>query len=130
MAIFRASSPLELMFVRVAANLLFPLNFTNEMGVETAPFSYGEIGIDICSDMELSNLEYADDVLLLSDDPSRLHIFIDPLNDSMCLRLGWTKQLRMLFQDWIGSKPNIFLAGEQLGEIGRFGYLDSCLCLT
>lgn len=40
-------------------------------------------GIDIYSDKDLSDLGYADDVVLLSDDTSKLQIFPYRLNDSI-----------------------------------------------
>lgn len=43
----------------------------------------GNCGIDIPSDDKLSELEYADDVALLSKDPSRLQICLDRLNDKV-----------------------------------------------
>lgn len=31
---------------------------------------------------------------------------------------------QMLIQKWISFKPNLVLASEQLGEVGRFGYFE------
>lgn len=35
----------------------------------------------------------------------------------------------MLLQDWIGSRPNFALPGEQLVEMDRLSYLDICILL-
>lgn len=32
-----------------------------------------------------------------------------------------------LLQDWIGSKPNLVLAREQLVEVDRSSYVSSCI---
>lgn len=48
--------------------------------------------------------------------------FFCGLNDILCLA---PSQREMLLQVWIGSKPNHFLAEEELGEVGRFSYLVS-----
>lgn len=63
--------------------------------------------------MELSDLEYAGDVPLSSDDPSRLNIVRDRRKDVMCM-FGMdqaTSKVKMLFEDWISSNPNPFVAG-------------------
>lgn len=37
--------------------------------------SYGNDGIDVCSDGKLSDSEYANDVVLLCEDPSKVEFF-------------------------------------------------------
>lgn len=64
--------------------------------------------IDIRSDRELSDLEYAEDIVLLSKDASKMPIFLDRLNDSA----------------GIFDMQNV-VAREELDGIGRFSYMGS-----
>lgn len=76
---------------------------------------------DIDSYRNLSVLAYANAVLLLSEDSRKLAFFLDHLNgsvDKIEMRFAPSKR-KMLLQDWIGSKPNIFLAREQLSELNN-----------
>lgn len=34
---------------------------------------------------------------------------------------------KILLQDWTGSKPNLVLVGEQLGEVNKSSYSSSCV---
>lgn len=56
----------------------------------------------------LSDLEYSGDVVQLSENPSRLQVFLDHLNDSMTMfRIRFAPlRCEILLQDWIDSKPN------------------------
>lgn len=47
------------------------------MAKEMALFSWGNSGIDFCSDKKFSNLEYADGVVLLTEDLSKLQVSPD-----------------------------------------------------
>lgn len=50
-----------------------------------------EGGINICSGKNLSDLEYPNDVMLRSEDSSKLRIFLHRLNDSVgTLRMRFT----------------------------------------
>lgn len=82
--------------------------------------------IDICSDRNLSDLEYAEDAVLFSEDPNELQVLLDCLNDSMCgMRFALWK-CGMLLRGCIGSKPNL-VEREQLNWVDRFSYLCSCI---
>lgn len=72
---FQPSSPREVVFI------ISFLNFVAEMIMKLALFSCEISGIDICSDRNLSDLHYANNVVLLSKDSSKLHVFHRPLAD-------------------------------------------------
>lgn len=52
------------------------------MSMEITVSSCDDSVIDICSDSKLPDLEYADDIVYLSEDSDRLWVFLDRLNDS------------------------------------------------
>lgn len=53
------------------------------MAIKLVLFSCENSGIDICQDRNLSDSEYANAVMLLSKDPSKLQIHLNRLNDSV-----------------------------------------------
>ncbi|VDP82162.1 unnamed protein product [Echinostoma caproni] len=70
-------------------------------------------GIDLRPGGRLSDLEYADDILLLSDDPGKLQAFLDSLNASVAMfgmRFAPSK-CKMLLQDWVDPAPSLTLTG-------------------
>lgn len=69
--IFHPSSSWEMMFVRVVP-FTFSFQLFIQMIMEIVLSSCGNSGIDICSHRKLSDLEYADDVVLLPEDSSKL----------------------------------------------------------
>lgn len=73
--------------------------------------TYGNIDIDICLDSNWYDVGYANDVVILNEDPIKLRVFVDRLKDSvgmfgMCFT---PSKCKMLLQNWIGPKPNRFL---------------------
>lgn len=46
---------------------------------------YENNGIDVCFDRELSDFEYGDAVMFLSEDSRKLHIFVDRLSENVCV---------------------------------------------
>lgn len=54
--------------------------------------------------------EFAEDIVLLIEHPSKLQDILDRLNDGVGI-FGKCNAL----QDWTGLKPNAVLASEQLG---------------
>lgn len=68
---FHLSPSLEVVFVVVVFCLLF-FNFFTGIGVEIALFRHENCGIDIFPDKNLSDLEYLDGIVLMSEDPSGL----------------------------------------------------------
>lgn len=72
------------------------------------------IGIDIFSDRKLSDLEYADVPLLLREHPSKLQVCLSRASDSVFGIRSALSRCQILMQNWISSKPNPVLPGEQL----------------
>lgn len=55
----------------------FPFNLVIAMLVEVTVSSYEDSGIDVCTDRNLSELGYANNVALLNEGSSKLHVFLD-----------------------------------------------------
>lgn len=55
--------------------------------------------------------------------------FFHCLNDSLrSFGVGFARlYLKMLLQDWIASKPNLFLTGKQPNEVDRLSYFGICI---
>lgn len=69
------------------------------------------------------------EVVLLGGDPRKLQVFLHHLKSNVLI-LGMRfapSRCKLLLQDWISSKPNLFLAGDELGGVGRFSHFDLCL---
>lgn len=83
----------------------------------------------ICSCRNLCDLKYEGDVALLIEDSGTLQVLFHRLNDSVgTVRTCFTpSNSKMLLQDWIGSEPDVVLAGEKLSEVDEFSYLDRCI---
>lgn len=66
--------------------------------------------------------------MLLIEDPIKLHAFLDRLNDSVA-KVGVhivLRKCKLLLRDCISLKPNLVLPWDP-GEVGRFGYVRSCI---
>lgn len=79
MVIFQPDSPREGAFVTFPSPVIFNLDMLRRVALSLRENS----GISICSDRKLCDLEYLNDVVPVSDDPSKLHIFPGRLNDSV-----------------------------------------------
>lgn len=86
------------------------------------------IDVVICSNKSLSDSEYVDDIVLLSEDSRNLQVSIDRLNDSIAMFRMFFVPLKceMLLQDQITSKVNPVLARAKLNEMVRFSYFGNC----
>lgn len=111
--IFHPNSPREIMFFRVTPSHLSFFNFIIEMVMGIALSSFENNCNNICPGLNLSNLKYADNGGLLSEDSSKLQVFQGPLNDTSNFWMGFAlSKCKMLFQDVIGSRPNLVLVRE------------------
>lgn len=83
-------------------------------------------GIPIGLDSTLSDFDYADEVVLLNDNSGKFQVFLDYLEDGIgVLRMRLSpRNCKLLLQVKICSKPNLFPAVKQLGEINAFSYLS------
>lgn len=67
--------------------------------------------VDACSNSQLSDFEYTEDIVLLNKDPGKFDAFIYRVDDSaaeLVIFLATTK-CKILFQGWIGTKLNLAL---------------------
>ncbi|MBM6549358.1 reverse transcriptase family protein, partial [Streptococcus dysgalactiae subsp. equisimilis] len=108
----------------------FLFNFVIDMILEIALSSCENSGIQLFpGGSVLSDLEYADDVVLLSEDAGKLQAFLDGLNYSVGvfgMRFAPSK-CKMLLHDWVGPAPNLILAGEVIERVDKFCYLGSLI---
>lgn len=73
--------------------------------------SCGNGDTEICLDRNPSDLEYADDDVLLSEDSSNLQVFLHRLNNSVGIfgmHVG-TSTVKMLLQNWMAETRSLFL---------------------
>jgi hypothetical protein len=105
----------------------FLFNFVIDTIFDTALSSCDDSGIEFLPGGKLSDLEYADDVVLLSENTGKLQVFLNELNSCVAMfgmRFAPSK-CKMLLQDWVGPAPTLTLAGEPLAEVDKFCYLGS-----
>lgn len=63
-----------------------------------------------CSDGKPPDLEYADDVLLLSEEQNNLQVLLDCLNyKATTSGMHFAPSKYKMFQDWTGLKPDLVL---------------------
>ncbi|VDP77585.1 unnamed protein product [Echinostoma caproni] len=95
------------------------LSLTRDLIVEIAPCSCEDSGIDFLPGDWLSDLEYVDDIVLLSEDPGKLPAFLDSLNasvDMIGMRFA-PSMCKMPLQDWVGPAPSLTLTGEVTNKL-------------
>lgn len=116
-----SSSPWEMIFDKVALFPLFLFNFSTELLMEAA-LSSCELGdINTPWDRYLSAPEYVVDIVLLNEEPNKLLIFLDYLNDSVGMfgmRVAFLR-CKLVLEDWIGWKVNLVFSD-------GLNYLSSC----
>lgn len=103
--------------------------FIIQIVIHLEPSSSEYSAIDIGLDINLFDLESADDVGLLSEDSSELYFSLGRPNDGIRM-FGMhlpSSECKMLLQDWVVSKPNLVLTEEQVDEVDRFSYLGNCI---
>lgn len=90
-------------FIRVAHFFSFAIGIVTVAALS----SYENGGIDICPNSNLSELEYADDVVLLSQDSIKLQVFLNHLIDGADIFGVFLSPLKckMVLHDWNGLKP-------------------------
>lgn len=97
--------------------------------MEIIPSSCENSGIDIYSEGKRSDLKYAGDAVLLSEDPRSFWFLLDRLNDSIVM-FGMrfiSPKCKISSQDLTSTKPNLVLAGEELDDADCLNYLSSCV---
>lgn len=76
---------------------------------------------------KLFGLEYAEDVMLTNEDPDKLQIFLDCLNDYVD-KFGThfpLSECKMSLPDYIGPKMNVIFAKKGLSKVGTLCYTNS-----
>ncbi|VDP41817.1 unnamed protein product, partial [Echinostoma caproni] len=97
------------------------------MIIETALSSCEDSGIDLLPGGRLSDLQYADDIVILSEDPGKLQGFLESLSAGVAMfgmRFALSK-CKMLLQDWVGPAPSLVPTGELIEQVDKFCYLGS-----
>lgn len=94
------------------------------MVIDIDLFSCEDSGTDICSGRNLSDPEYSDYFVVLNEDPSWLSTILDCVGDNVDICHA---KCKILFLEWIDSKPILVLTGEQLSEVDGFSHLDNCI---
>ena len=86
-------------------------------------------GVELLPGGTASDLEYADDVALLSEDPDSRQDLLCSLDKSAAMfgmRFAPPK-CKMVLQDWVGVTPNLSIKCQFIERIGKFTYLGSCI---
>lgn len=99
-----------------------------EIILEIDPSPCENSGINFCWDWNLSDVEYAHDVLLITEDSSNLQVFLNCLSNFV-VTFGTrfaSPKCEMLSHDWISSRPNLVVTEEERHEMDRFSWLGSC----
>ena len=108
----------------------FLFNFVIDVILEMSiPTSDAE-GVELLPGCPLIDLEYADDIVLLGADPSKMQALLDKLQTAT-KQFGMSfapAKCKVLFQDWVGSKPSMVISGQPLEVVEEFTYLGSRIC--
>ena len=99
----------------------FLFNFVMDILLETASTSDCS-GVELLQGRELTDLEYADDAVLLGEDINSLQRLLDNLDE--CARLFGMRfapsKCKMLLQDWSNPRPNLTILGEVIEIVDIF----------
>ena len=91
----------------------FLFNFVMDSLLESAFSLSPHSGVELLPGGTVSDLEYADDFVLLSEDPGSLQDLLCSLDKSAAMfgmRFGLPK-CKMMLQDWVGVTPNLSIKG-------------------
>ena len=80
-------------------------------------------GVELLPVGTVSDLEYTDDVVLLSEDPGSLQ---DKFAAMFEMRFAPPK-CEMMLQDWVGVTPNLSTKGQFIERVDKLTYLGSCI---
>ena len=86
-------------------------------------------GVELPPGGTVSDLEYADDVVLLSEDPGSLQDLLCSL-DKFAAMFGMRfvpPKCKMMLQDWVGATANLSIKGQSTERVDKFTYLGSCI---
>lgn len=107
----------------------FLFNFVIDLLMETALSGCENSGIDVLPSRPLSDLEYADDIVLFSEDVTKMQNLLNNLDrcaGMFGLRFAPSK-CKCLLQDWETPIPSLLIAGCVVECVDNFTYLGSCI---
>ena len=107
----------------------FLFNFAIDDVLTSALGNLNNCGVELLPGDKLSDLDYADDIALLGDNPQVVQTALNRLAIEAS-RFGMffapTKS-KVLLQDWQDPVPALTINGEQLEIVSKFVYLGSCI---
>ena len=104
-------------------------NFVMDALPETASTLSPHSGVELLPGGTVPDLEYADDVVLLSEEPGSLQDLLCSLDKSAAMfGMHFAPPKReMMLQDWVGVTPNLSIKGQFIERVDKFTYLGSCI---
>ncbi|CAH8492285.1 unnamed protein product [Dicrocoelium dendriticum] len=107
----------------------FLFNFAIEDVLQRALEGVQDCGVELLPGDRLTDLDYADDIALLGDDPQSVQNALDRLameasKYGLCFTPG---KCKTLLQDWQVPEPALTIAGHVLEQVPCFTYLGSCI---
>ncbi|CAH8490480.1 unnamed protein product [Dicrocoelium dendriticum] len=107
----------------------FLFNFAIEDVLQRALEGVQDCGVELLPGDRLTDLDYADDIALLEDDPQSVQNALDRLameasKYGLCFTPG---KCKTLLQDWQVPEPALTIAGHVLEQVPCFTYLGSCI---
>ncbi|TNN20225.1 endonuclease-reverse transcriptase, partial [Schistosoma japonicum] len=84
---------------------------------------------DLLPGASLTDLEYADDIVLFGEDADKMQSLLTTLsnNASMFGMRFSPSKCKMLLQDWVASAPELMIESEVVERVDRFTYLGSLI---
>ncbi|KAA3676640.1 uncharacterized protein DEA37_0002919 [Paragonimus westermani] len=107
----------------------FLFNFVMDDILEGALRESSGLGVELLPGARLTDLEYADDIVLLSPSAEDMQTMLNKVSDRAGL-YGMhfaPSKCKVLLQDWGISTPTFFIAGNPLETVDSFTYLSSTI---
>ena len=105
----------------------FLFNFVMDSLLESAFSLSPHFGVELLPGGTVSDLEYADDVVLLIEDPGGLQDLLCSLSKSAAM-FGMRfapPNCKMMLQVWV--TPNLSIEGQLIKRVDKFTYFGSCI---
>ena len=105
----------------------FLFNFVIDDILKEALKDINNMGVDLLPGPNITDIEYADDIVLLGQSEEIMQRFLNKLSDTA--RMFGMKfapsKCKVLLQDWVGGNPNLAIGGIDLDIVDSFTYLGS-----
>ncbi|TNN07625.1 Retrovirus-related Pol polyprotein from type-2 retrotransposable element R2DM, partial [Schistosoma japonicum] len=107
----------------------FLFNFVIDMLLDITMSSSDFLGVDLLPGAPLTDLEYADDIVLFGEDADKMQSLLTTLsnNASMFGMRFSPLKCKMLLQDWVASAPELVIGSEVVQRVDHFTYLGSLI---